>query len=376
MIVSIFSDYSRFKQCEDIIHESIDMAQSTHSWMELLKLIVIRCNYLCFAVNDGEKDKNSLKNIANINQMICDILNNSSSQMPIICDLFLRFLEIELKLKFDQSVESGHLLIETTKKLIKFIKNNRAQNSNSKNTKSRKRKLNECDFEMRATKKFKLNDETEKMMKNEAKIEEIEDGDICFLIHFCSLLTLCWIVRNSAFEQPEFMNQIRQNLKKTLIPLLNATTNNVSNGNGTLCQHINWLNNIESLASIITSLFRCFESMHNGKMNEAQSLIIEVEDELHSNSKNSHFVDFGILNLKLLVWSISSHLNLLCDSKLNDTVIEIAKLMQKNDEIKLLLKANYCSKKLFCNQCKIKKIRKCLHTMKCQLSYLMNRRMR
>eukprot|EP01084_Bolivina_argentea_P211759 360135_1 len=64
----------------------------------------------------------------------------NNAKMPPICDLFLRLLQVALRMRFDQSVEAGKLLIESTDCLVKYISKKEEPHVGSA---GRKRKLSE-----------------------------------------------------------------------------------------------------------------------------------------------------------------------------------------------------------------------------------------
>ena len=479
--IIIYFHYSRFKQCEDIIHDAIDLCQlSGKHWVELIKLMVLRTHYVSFAAIDAPH-KNGQENIKNIDDMIQIIRTNKSwkkyrkinpiknnkksnknheqkeqeqsidindksldlngshiTKMPIIYDLFCRFLQISLRLKFDQSHLAAKLLLDANKDLIKLIqekddKDNTNNKENRNRSNGRKRKLDEIEIDEenkndnnnnndsssfeRPRKRQKLNNKGSNGVysnnSNSHSIcnsEMINDPDICFLINFAGLLTLNWITRNASFEHEalrelkdsvafliksnkadvnekdmsffeaklmqffkeknktsqtmkdieDFSKQIDgKYFKKTLIPLLkrvNYDYNNIDKSK--LYQHINWLN-INGLNELIEKLFYGLQSMHCGKMKDAQKYMLKIQEIMNKSHKsnsspnsNSESVDFGILNLQFLIWNLSCHLSLCQHGKLPENMLKIVKMMQYNDGIKDLLNKNYCSQKLFKNTCR------------------------
>jgi len=384
--VMVYNDYSRFDECEKLIHSAINHAQTAQSWIELVQLVLIRTRYVLFAVLDSpkpsehKKDQPSMSPIDDIEAMISTIctqkswqkyraskqqhtlIPNENAKMPEIYRLFLRFLQCAIRMKFDSTEPAAKLLHETTADLLRLINStysNHSDNvlSNSTNVNGgRKRKLNQMeqahgDEHQSATqqprKRQKLNNlqsETTNSSSNSHNASSsttIRDADICLLINVCALYNLQWIVRNSAFDAPLLLDQMRTNLsfltatnecdvdeehmtyferslmqcfrqidgehhvirkqvdeyrqyingewfKREMVPLLQRTDarSHRRAEHSKLAKHVSWLN-IDGLPEIIRLLFEGMECMHFGAMKDAANRMHAVQRKLNEHDERN-----------------------------------------------------------------------------------------
>eukprot|EP01083_Nonionella_stella_P071554 192253_1 len=424
MTIAIYFDYSRFKQCEGIIHDTIQLAQTSLCHYQVIKLVIMRCSYVAFTSIDGDTSTKAVQSVQELDQMIQNIrtfhdktkTNNeqkatehddaNNAKMPPICDLFLRLLQVALRMRFDQSVEAGKLLIESTDCLVKYISKKEEPHVGSAGRKRKLSEIGDCENTVyeRPSKRRRLSLEND-VFVNHNKSDVIMDSDVCFLVHFCALMHLIWIVRNSAFEN-EKMDQMRHSMgpllarnaldveekdmtfferslmqfftakteesetmrnvetlcwringrefKRQIIPLLHRVNphyndrNGVSYAQSVLLQHMDWLHNVPSLSVVLEMLFNCLEAMHGGNIKDALTYIelIKWEEIEHART------DFGTLHLKLIVWSIKRHLALCQHDDINANMMDIFRMMRHNDAISKLLKEEYCEQELFENYCR------------------------
>eukprot|EP01084_Bolivina_argentea_P270662 460282_1 len=203
-IISIYYDYSRFKQIDtSILESSIHLASITPKChYELIKLIIINCNIISFISIDSDK-QNGYQLISNIDSKITQILNKTQTKLPYNCKIFLQLVQITLRIRYDQIIQAGQLLIQTNNNLFNTIIKNDTNNDNNKKTNGRKRTFsnsnveNDLSFE-RPRKRQKLNNTNSIATNNNNNNNNqyIMDNDICLLINYCALMNSLWILRN------------------------------------------------------------------------------------------------------------------------------------------------------------------------------------
>ena len=393
--ITVYSDYSRFQDCESMMSSAIETAQCSKSWDDITKLIVIRCQYFSLIVTERGDDQY----VEEMLRMIREQRQSDSFKLPMINDLFLRFLSIGLCIKFN--VKCTENLRQITEDLVSTVtanhstaRNSGAANSND-NGNGRKRKFGEItdsdNFEI-PQKRQRLND------GNGLKLNLITNPDHCFLLNYCSLISLMWIARNSLFQhetldgmkeeiaflldsnicdvdtekmtffEREIMHFFKERqsqqsqqtdsivtdgryFEETLIPLLHRIDEDYCSEHrvreSKLLKHLQWVN-INGLSKVIESLFHCLQSMHRGEMERARTKISQIETHLTTkggvigNGGN----DLGALSLRFLIWTISIHLGLVQHDGVNEQLQGMGSVMKQSDEIKLLLKNTFCRQKL------------------------------
>ena len=294
-------------------------------------------------------------------------------------------------------------LRQITEDLVSTVNANRGSNrqnvidfNDSGNDDGRKRKFGEItdsdNFEI-PRKRQRLND------GNGLKLNLITNPDHCFLLNYCSLISLMWIARNSLFQHetldgmkeemaflldsnicdvdPDkmtfFEREIMQFFKErqsqqlqqtdsivvdgryfeeTLIPLLRRIDEDYCSEQrvreSKLLKNVQWVN-INGLSKVIESLFHCLQSMHRGEMERARTKISQIETHLTTkggvigNGGN----DLGALSLRFLIWTISIHLGLVQHDGVNEQLQGMGSVMKQSDEIKLLLKNTFCRQTVY-----------------------------
>jgi len=215
-IARIYYDYAQFKDCEAIIKPALVWAKHAQHWSHFIELMVMRCEYVCFAAKDNGNSNSEHDELQRIdNEIHCAL---PLLPLPKLYGVFLKCMQVALRMKKDESQHAAHLLMECVQDLLAVVREYDTQPSppSPPQANGKKRKLSAHAMDTLHTqprKKQKLNNSNANNLLDEADdaVEMIRDADICCLINFCALLALQWIARNSSFDA-QFVRRLQTSL--------------------------------------------------------------------------------------------------------------------------------------------------------------------